>query len=129
MPLWLLGYPEAALADAADALKEARDIGQAATLMIVLCVTRRPVFRSGNYPAATLQIDELIALADKKRAVFWKAHGMCIKGVLSGLTGNASNAVHMIIPASPPSAQQARSRRAAVSIVFGQGLCGSRTIR
>jgi predicted ATPase len=31
--LWLLGYPDAALADANHALKDAREIGQAATLM------------------------------------------------------------------------------------------------
>ena len=29
LALWLLGYPEAALADIDDALKEAREIGQA----------------------------------------------------------------------------------------------------
>ena len=34
--LWMLGYPEAALADADQALKDARDIGQAATLMHAL---------------------------------------------------------------------------------------------
>ena len=34
--LWLLGYPEAALADADHALKSAREIGQAATLMHAL---------------------------------------------------------------------------------------------
>ena len=34
--LWCLGYPEAALADADRALKDAREIGQAATLMIAL---------------------------------------------------------------------------------------------
>ena len=33
LALWFLGYPEAALADADDALKDAREIGQAATLM------------------------------------------------------------------------------------------------
>ena len=32
----MLGYPEAALTDAEQALNEAREIGQAATLMIVL---------------------------------------------------------------------------------------------
>ena len=32
LALWLLGYPEAALRDADDALKDAREIGQAATL-------------------------------------------------------------------------------------------------
>src|SRR5262249_19799762 len=34
--LWLLGYPEAALRDADDALKNAREIGQTATLMFAL---------------------------------------------------------------------------------------------
>ena len=37
LALWLLGYPEAALADAEHALKDAREIGQAATLMYALC--------------------------------------------------------------------------------------------
>jgi hypothetical protein len=36
MALWLLGYPDAALADAKQALQEARDIGQAPTLMFAL---------------------------------------------------------------------------------------------
>jgi hypothetical protein len=34
----MLGYPEAALADAEHALKDAREIGQAATLMYALSV-------------------------------------------------------------------------------------------
>ena len=36
LAFWLLGYPDAALADADDALKDAREIGQAATLMYAL---------------------------------------------------------------------------------------------
>ena len=39
LALWLLGYPEAALADADHALKDAREIGQAATLMYALALT------------------------------------------------------------------------------------------
>ena len=39
--LWLLGYPEAALADADHAVKDAREIGQAATLMYALCTSHR----------------------------------------------------------------------------------------
>ena len=34
--LWLLGYPDAALADTEQALKDAREIGHAATLMYAL---------------------------------------------------------------------------------------------
>ena len=41
--LWLLGYPEAALADAKDAVKNAREIGQAATLMYALVITVLPL--------------------------------------------------------------------------------------
>jgi predicted ATPase/class 3 adenylate cyclase len=96
VPLWSLGYPEAALADAYDALKEAREIGHAATLMYALCFTTTTLFRCGNYGAANLQVDELLPLADEKGAVFWKAHGMCIKGVLSALSGNTSNAIHTL---------------------------------
>ena len=36
LALWMLGYPEAALADADQALNDAREIGQAATLMYAL---------------------------------------------------------------------------------------------
>jgi hypothetical protein len=39
---WLLGYPEAALRDADDALRNAREIGQAATLMYALCIAAVP---------------------------------------------------------------------------------------
>ena len=37
--LWFLGYPEAALTDAEQALQDAREIGQAATSMFALGVT------------------------------------------------------------------------------------------
>jgi hypothetical protein len=36
--LWSLGYPEAALGDAGDALKNAREMGEAPTLMLALAV-------------------------------------------------------------------------------------------
>ena len=40
--LWLLGYPDAALADAERALKKAREIGHAATLLYALSYIPRP---------------------------------------------------------------------------------------
>ena len=77
LALWLLGYPEAALADADQALKDAREIGQAATLDVCAGHTHRctHIF-CGNYATATAQAEELVALADEKGAVFWKAFGM-----------------------------------------------------
>jgi predicted ATPase len=94
--LWLLGYPQAALVDADYALKEARDIGQAATLMIVLSVIGLTHVFCGNYPSATAQFDELVALADKKSALFRKAQGMAHRGCVLALSGKASDAVYVI---------------------------------
>ena len=50
--LWLLGYPKAAIADADQALKDAREIGQAATLMYALLHTSMVRINCGNYAAA-----------------------------------------------------------------------------
>ena len=55
LALWLLGYPEAALADADHALKDAREIGQAATLMYALAITSLTHIYCGNYAAANAQ--------------------------------------------------------------------------
>ena len=96
MALWLLGYPDAALADAEQALKDARDIGQAATLMFALFFTRLTQIFCGNYATATKEHDELIALADEKGSLYWKALGTSMQGCLFALTGKASDAVQMI---------------------------------
>src|SRR5262249_58014811 len=53
--IWVLGYPEAALADADNAIKIARDIGQAGTLMYALVITAYTLIHCGNYAAATTQ--------------------------------------------------------------------------
>ena len=97
LALWMLGYPEAALVDTNDALKEAREIGQAATLMFELLHASMTHIQCGNYAAANAEADEVVALADEKGALFWKASGMMFQGHVLALTGNASNAVHMII--------------------------------
>jgi Tetratricopeptide repeat len=50
--LWLLGYPEAALADAEEATKLAREIGHPATLMYALSFPIWTHIQCGNYAAA-----------------------------------------------------------------------------
>src|SRR5262249_14823148 len=57
--IWALGYPEAALADADNAIKIARDIGQASTLMYALDLTAYTLIHCGNYAAASMQTNEL----------------------------------------------------------------------
>jgi predicted ATPase len=96
LALWMLGYPQAALADANHALHCARELGQAATLMFALTVTTVAHICCGNYAAASAQFDELFDVADEKGASFWKAYGMVHQGWLFALTGNASDAVAMI---------------------------------
>ena len=94
--LWMLGYPDAALADIDQAIKDARDTGQAATLMHALNFTLHPLIHCGNYAAANALLDELVALAEEKGASFWKAFVIVFQGWLLALTGNAAKAVQMI---------------------------------
>ena len=94
--LWVLGYPEAAQVDADHALKDAREIGQAATLMGALVVTAWTHTICGNYEAAKAQTEENAALADEKAALYWKALGMSLQGWLLAQTGDASDAIQMI---------------------------------
>ena len=95
--LWLLGYPEAALRDADDALKNAREMGQAATLMYALGYAAIPYALCGNCAAAAAHAKELVALAEEKGSLFWKAVGMMHQGGVLALTGRASDAIEMLI--------------------------------
>jgi predicted ATPase len=94
--LWFLGYPEAALAASHRALSNAREIGQAATLMTTLTVTTFSFIFCGDHAAANARVDELAALADEKDAALWGAWGMLWRGLLFGLTGRTSDVVQML---------------------------------
>jgi class 3 adenylate cyclase/predicted ATPase len=96
LALWLLGYADTALADSDSALKDAHEIGQAATLIYALVVTSLNLIHCGNYATATTQFDEVSALADEKGVLFWKAFGMMNQGCVLALTGKAADAVQMI---------------------------------
>ena len=94
--LWVLGYPEAALRDADNALKNARETGQAASLMCAMHFTAVPLLLCGDYSRATALAQELCALADEKDLPFWKVNGSLYQGSLFALTGDASNAVRLL---------------------------------
>jgi predicted ATPase len=95
--LWLLGYPEAALRDTDDALKNARGMGQAATLMSALAHAAIPYTLCGNRAAAAAHAQELVALAEEKRSPYWKALGVMNQGSVLALAGRASDATEMLI--------------------------------
>jgi predicted ATPase len=94
--LWALGHPEAALVDSKHEVKDAREIGQAATLMFALNHSSLTHILRGNYAAANAEANEVVTLADAKGAMLWKAGGMAFQGCVLALTGKASEAVHLI---------------------------------
>jgi predicted ATPase len=96
LSLWLLGHPAAALADVADALSDAREIGHAASVTYALLFTWFTQIFCGNYSAAAAQADEIVALADEKDSVLWNACGVVVQGCVAALTGRASDAVEII---------------------------------
>jgi hypothetical protein len=87
LALWILGYPEAALADTEQACEHAREIGQAATLMYALVVTLLTLIHYRDNATAATQFGELVPLADEKGALFWKVLGMLNHGCVLALTG------------------------------------------
>jgi predicted ATPase len=93
---WALGYPEAALVDIDQMLKDAREIGQAGTLMYSLFYALITHFYCGDFATANAQANELVALSDEKDSLTWKSGELFLKGCLLTLTGNASTAIQMI---------------------------------
>jgi hypothetical protein len=73
--LWVLGYPEKAVADTDRALKDAREIRQAATLMHALAHAGTTHIFCGNYATANALLDELVVLADEKRRLLLESAG------------------------------------------------------
>jgi tetratricopeptide (TPR) repeat protein len=94
--LWMLGYPEAALTDVDQVVKDAREIGHAPSLIYALAVTSVPQLLVGNYASANAQTDEAVAMAEEKSVMFWKAMGAIVQGCVLAATGKASDAVHQI---------------------------------
>jgi predicted ATPase/class 3 adenylate cyclase len=107
--LWMLGYPQAALVDCEQALDDARKTGQAPTLIYALAHAPFTQLQCGNYTAANAIVNELIALADEKGAVFWQPFGLMHQGWLFAMTGNAADAVR-IIPSGMAAYRSAGSR-------------------
>jgi class 3 adenylate cyclase/predicted ATPase len=94
--LWFLGYPDAALVDANQALRDAREIDHAATLMFALALTPQAHFLSADYATVSAANEKLLALASDKNARYWKAVGTVLKGNLFAVTGRTMDAIQEI---------------------------------
>jgi predicted ATPase len=97
--LWVLGYPNAALDDADQALIEAREVGLASTLMPALNNVLLTRIFCGDCETAIAEAEELSLLAQEKCASQWKAAGMLHQGFVLTLIGEATKAVEMLMSA------------------------------
>jgi class 3 adenylate cyclase/predicted ATPase len=101
--LWALGYPEAGLAGTEQALNEARETGEAGSLMNAMDVTCASQLLGGNYAIAKALSDELIALAEEKGSAYFRASGLLRRASVLALTGKASDAVSIFTSTLPAS--------------------------
>ena len=93
---WITGYPETALADADRAVADARELGQAATLMYALTLTCTTHLMTGSSVTAAKHLDEVAALAEEKGALFWKVGGNLLRGSALSMAGEAAPAINLI---------------------------------
>jgi tetratricopeptide (TPR) repeat protein len=118
LALWLLGYPDAALADADCAINDAREIGHAATLMYALNhAAMNAHIHCGNYKAAKAELEELVGLSNEKGAPFWKALATINKGLLLAVDGNPLDAIKMF------TSGMAAYQSTGAFIIFGECIC------
>jgi predicted ATPase len=64
--------------------------------MHALAFTSATKIFCGNYAAASALLNELVALADEKSALYWKAWAIISQGWLLALSGKPAEAVEMI---------------------------------
>ena len=96
--LWLLGYPDAALADVEQALTDAHELGHASTTMGTLNNVILTLILCGDYAGADEKANQLTALGHEK-GPFWKTNGELAHGCVLALTGKASDAIQILTSA------------------------------
>ena len=99
LALWLLGYPEASQVDTNRALKDAREVGQPATMFITLNYATVAHFLYGNYATVEALANELFTLADEQHSEQWKPVALLYRGWAFALTGRALEAARLMAPA------------------------------
>ena len=95
LTMWMLGYPDAALADAERALQEAREIDHASTLMFALWWTGLMKASCGCYTVANAQGKELVALADQNSSPPYRVGGTLLQASVLALTEKSAHAIEM----------------------------------
>jgi predicted ATPase len=94
--MWMLGYPDAALADSETALGEARKGGHAAATLHTFALTGLTKILRRDYALAGSQLNELVGLGDAKGSLFWSAYARSLRASMLVLTAENLNAVGRI---------------------------------
>ena len=95
LALWLLGYPKTALLETDRAREAAREIDHIPTLLFALACTALTHICCGADMAATVHLEECIALAQGK-SPFMKLLAAVQQGCVLAQTGKASDAIQAI---------------------------------
>jgi tetratricopeptide (TPR) repeat protein len=106
--LWSLGYPDAALKDSHGSLKNARETGQAATLMWALGNNMLTYLLCGELATAATLAQEVSRLAEEKGGALWKALGVIGEGCVLALNGGIPTRLGHCSQELPPGGRQAR---------------------
>ena len=93
-----LGYPESALRDVDRALKLARELGQAGTLLYTLMFAGMIELSCSRFGMAEARVEELLALSEKYGLSFWKLVAQLLRGWVFAATDRSDEAAKLISP-------------------------------
>lgn len=96
MALWLLGETDDARDGAEETVAWARETGHVGSLMFALSHASLTLLHCGDLAKTHAFTDELIAVAEDKGTLYWKAYGQVLQGWTQVLTGDAAAAVERI---------------------------------
>jgi predicted ATPase/class 3 adenylate cyclase len=93
---WFLGHADAALAEIDQAIRDARELGDATTLMYALGHAALIHTHAQKFETAEAEAAKVTALANEKGSELWVAFGTTTRGAVAALTGRVSDAVHIM---------------------------------
>ncbi len=96
MVLCRLGYPEGAVRDCDEALRSARDLGQAGTLAYALGIGALTEILCSRFLVCESRVEELFALSEKYRLPLWKGLSGFLRGCIFAATDRADQATQLI---------------------------------
>ena len=94
--LYRLGYPEKAVRDGDEALRSARDLGQAGTLVYAVGLGALLEILCGRFGVAEARVEELLALSEKHGLQLWRGMGGLLRGCIFAVTDRVDQATQLI---------------------------------